>query len=192
MAGKNARSVSGSEDDLKAIEDLQLLTAKPVIYVANIDEESLPDGNQYSQVLKEAVAGEKAEVITVSVGIEAQIAELDNDEQQLFMEEYGLQQSGLDKLIRASYELLDLITFFTAGKKEVRAWTVKKGWKAPQAAGTIHTDFQKGYIKSEVIKLKDYMEYKTELACKEAGKIAIEGKEYVVVDGDIMHFRFNV
>ena len=190
--GISVRVMSCSQEQLDDIQDLQLLTAKPVIYVANIDEGSLPDGNDFSESLQQAVADESAQVILISGGIEAQIAELDPEEQQLFMEEYGLSESGLDKLIRASYELLDLITFFTAGKKEVRAWTIRKGWKAPQAAGTIHTDFEKGYIKAEVIKIGDYQEYKTELACKEAGKIAIEGKDYVVQDGDVMHFRFNV
>ena len=190
--GISVRAMNCTEDQLESVADLQLLTAKPVIYVANIDEGSLPEGNQHSRALQEAVSNEDTEVILISGSIESQIAELDPEEQKLFMEEYGLEESGLDKLIRASYEILDLITFFTAGKKEVRAWTVKKGWKAPQAAGTIHTDFEKGYIKAEVIKLNDYIEYKTELACKEAGIIAIEGKGYEVVDGDIMHFRFNV
>ena len=192
LDGVSVRAMSCTEDQLDSIADLQLLTAKPVIYVANIDEDSLPAGNLHSNALKEAVSHEDTGIILISGSIESQIAELDPEEQKLFMEEYGLKESGLNKLIRASYELLDLITFFTAGKKEVRAWTVKKGAKAPQAAGTIHTDFEKGYIKAEVIKLKDYIEYKTELACKEAGKIAIEGKGYEVVDGDIMHFRFNV
>lgn len=190
--GISVRAMGSSDQQIASVADLQLLTAKPVIYVANIDEESLPDGNKYSQALKKAVEDEEAEVITISAGIEAQIAELDRDEQKLFMEEYGLKESGLDKLIRACYEILDLITFFTAGKKEVRAWTIKKGWQAPQAAGTIHSDFQKGYIKAEVIKLDDYKKYRTELACKEAGKVAVEGKTYQVADGDIMHFRFNV
>lgn len=190
--GISLRAMGCSEVQLASVRDLQLLTAKPIIYVANIDEASLPDGNQYSQALIEAVAGEDAEVVVVSANIESQIVELEEEEQQLFMEEYGLVESGLNKLIKASYSLLDLITFFTAGKKEVRAWTIKKGWKAPQAAGTIHSDFEKGYIRAEVIKLDDYTKYKTELACKEAGKMAIEGKTYEVVDGDVMHFRFNV
>ena len=168
--------MDATDEQLEAVADLQLLTAKPVIYVANIDEASLPDGNQYSEALVDAVAHEDAQVIIISGSIESQIAELEREEQDMFMEEYGLEESGLDKLIKASYQLLDLITFFTAGKKEVRAWTIKKGYKAPQAAGTIHTDFEKGYIKAEVIKLDDYINYKTELACKEAGKIAIEGK----------------
>jgi len=191
-AGVSLRAMACTEEQLESVADLQLLTAKPVIYVANIDEESLPEGNQHTEALKQAVAGENAEVVLISGAIESQIAELDKEEQELFMAEYGLQESGLDKLIKASYQLLDLITFFTAGKKEVRAWTIRKGWKAPQAAGTIHSDFEKGYIKAEVIKLDDYKKFKTELACKEAGKIAVEGKGYEVADGDIMHFRFNV
>ncbi len=191
-AGVSVRDMDCSEEQLDSVRDLQLLTAKPVIYVANIDEGSLPDGNEFSEILGEIASKESARMILISGGIEAQIAELNVEEQRLFMEEYGLKESGLDKLIRASYELLDLITFFTAGKKEVRAWTIKQGWKAPQAAGSVHSDFEKGYIKAEVIKLDDYIKYQTELACKEAGKIAIEGKGYQVEDGDIMHFRFNV
>jgi hypothetical protein len=139
------------------------------------------------------VKSEQAEVVVISAAIEAQIAELESEEERsVFLKEYGLEESGLNKLIRASYSLLNLITYFTAGEKEVRAWTIKRGWKAPQAAGVIHTDFEKGFIKAEVIKLSDYQQYKTEQACREAGKMAIEGKEYVVQDGDIMHFRFNV
>jgi len=193
LEGKNARSVNVDEEDKKAVADLQLLTAKPVIYVANVDEASIHTGNKYVEALKEHVKGENAEVVIISAAIEAQIAELETEEdRQVFLQEYGLTESGLNKLLRASYHLLDLITYFTAGEKEVRAWPIRRGWKAPQAAGVIHTDFEKGFIKAEVIKLSDYQHYKTELACKEAGKIAIEGKEYVVGDGDIMHFRFNV
>ncbi|MBL3657411.1 redox-regulated ATPase YchF [Fulvivirga sediminis] len=192
-SGQNARSLEMDAEDKKSVADLQLLTAKPVIYVANVEETALPNGNAHSNTLKEMAAGENAEVVVVSASIEAQIAELeDPDERALFLEEYGLTESGLNKLIKAAYSLLDLITYFTAGVQEVRAWTIKKGWKAPQAAGVIHTDFEKGFIKAEVIKLDSYQTYKTEVACKEAGKVAIEGKEYVVVDGDIMHFRFNV
>lgn len=193
LAGKNARSVQVSDEDKKAVEDLQLLTAKPVIYVANVDEGSVLTGNSHVEALKNLVKEEDAEVVIICASIEAQIAELDNEaDQQTFLKEYGLDESGLDKLIRAAYSLLHLITYFTAGEKEVRAWTIKKGWKAPQAAGVIHTDFEKGFIKAEVIKLPDYQQYKTEQACREAGKMSIEGKEYVVKDGDIMHFRFNV
>jgi GTP-binding protein YchF len=193
LEGKNARAVQVSEEDMVAVEDLQLLTAKPVIYVANVDEASVHTGNKHVDALREHVKSEHAEVVMISAAIEAQIAELESEEdRKVFLEEYGLAESGLNKLIRASYSLLDLITYFTAGEKEVRAWTIRKGWKAPQAAGVIHTDFEKGFIKAEVIKLADYQIYKTEQGCREAGKMAIEGKEYVVKDGDIMHFRFNV
>ncbi|MFP4293060.1 MAG: redox-regulated ATPase YchF [Cyclobacteriaceae bacterium] len=191
-SGKNIRSFDSTEQDLEAIQDLQLLTGKPVIYAANVEEESVHTGNAYVEALKEAVKDEDAEVIIISASIEAQIAELDPEERVMFLEEYGLKESGLNKLIRASYRILNLITYFTAGEKEVRAWTIMQGWKAPQAAGVIHTDFEKGFIKAEVIKLADYEKYGSEASCREAGKMAIEGKEYVVQDGDIMHFRFNV
>ena len=192
-AGRNARSVQIPEEDKSAIADLQLLTDKPVLYVANVDEASLHTGNKHVDALKELVKSENANVVLISAAIEAQIAELDSEEDRaVFLQEYGLTESGLNKLIRASYALLNLITYFTAGEKEVRAWTIKKSWKAPQAAGVIHTDFEKGFIRAEVIKLADYQKYKTEAACKEAGKMSVEGKEYVVEDGDIMHFRFNV
>ncbi|HEX8547147.1 MAG TPA: redox-regulated ATPase YchF [Cytophagaceae bacterium] len=192
-SGKSARGLAISEEDKKVIEDIHLLTAKPVIYVANVDEACVLTGNKYVDILKEAVKDENSQVIIISAAIESQIAELtDPEERELFLAEYGLNESGLNKLIPASYAMLNLITYFTAGEKEVRAWTIKKGWKAPQAASVIHTDFEKGFIKAEVIKLRDYQNYKTEVACKEAGKIGIEGKEYVVEDGDIMHFRFNV
>jgi ribosome-binding ATPase len=193
LSGKNARAMQIDEEDKKAVADLQLLTAKPVIYVANVDEGSLHTGNKFVDALKKHIVGEEAEVVLISAAIEAQIAELESeDDRKVFLEEYGLTESGLNKLIRASYHLLNLITYFTAGEKEVRAWTIKRGWKAPQAAGVIHTDFEKGFIRAEVIKLADYQKYKTESACKEAGKMSVEGKEYTVADGDIMHFRFNV
>jgi GTP-binding protein YchF len=192
-SGQNARSLEVTKEDLEAVADLQLLTIKPVIYVANVDEASLHTGNKFVDALRSAVKAENAQVILISAAIESQIAEIsDPDERLLFLEEYGLTESGLSKLIKASYALLDLITYFTAGEKEVRAWTIRKGWKAPQAAGVIHTDFERGFIKAEVIKLPDYERLRSEAACREAGKIAIEGKEYVVQDGDIMHFRFNV
>ncbi|MFN3403554.1 MAG: redox-regulated ATPase YchF [Cytophagaceae bacterium] len=192
-SGKNARSLLLADpEDKSAIEDLQLLTIKPVIYVANVDESAL-NGNEYVDALKKSVADENAEIVIVCAAIESQIAEFtEEEEKKMFLQEYGLTESGLNKLIKASYKLLNLITYFTAGEKEVRAWTIKKGWKAPQAAGVIHTDFEKGFIKAEVIKLPDYQKYKSEVACREAGKVAIEGKEYLVEDGDIMHFRFNV
>ncbi|HET9053634.1 MAG TPA: redox-regulated ATPase YchF [Cyclobacteriaceae bacterium] len=193
LSGKNARSVDLPEEDKAAVADLQLLTAKPVLYVANVDEASVITGNKHVDALRELVKTEGAEVVIISAAIEAQIAELESPEDRLvFLQEYGLTESGLDKLIRASYALLNLITYFTVGEKEVRAWTIKKGWKAPQAAGVIHTDFEKGFIRAEVIKISDYQTYKTEAACKEAGKMSVEGKEYVVQDGDTMHFRFNV
>ncbi len=188
--GKSARTVSVSPEDRQAaIGDLALLTIKPVLYVANVDEASLPDGNQYSEKLKAAVAAEGADVVVISAGIEAQIAEMqDPDERELFLGEYGLTESGLSKLIKASYKLLGLITYFTAGVKEVRAWTIQRGWKAPQAAGVIHSDFERKFIRAQVIKLPDFEQFKTESAVRDAGKLAVEGKEYVVQDGDIMEF----
>ena len=192
-SGKNVRSMQVDAEDREAVQDLQLLTAKPVIYVANVEESALPGGNEHSQGLKKLADEEHANMVVISASIEAQIAELeDAEERAMFLQEYGLQESGLNKLIKAAYDILHLVTYFTAGEKEVKAWTIRKGWKAPQAAGVIHTDFEKGFIRAEVIKLNDYQTYKTELACREAGKIAVEGKEYVVQDGDIMHFRFNV
>ncbi|HET8858620.1 redox-regulated ATPase YchF [Marivirga sp.] len=191
--GKNARTLKLSKEEKEPVRDLLLLTDKPVIYVTNVEETAAVNGNALVDKFKEYVKDEEAEVIVVSAAIEAQIAEFDDaDEKAMFLDEYGLKESGLNKLIRASYSILNLITYFTAGKQEVKAWTIKNGWKAPQAAGVIHTDFEKGFIKAEVIKLEDYQKFKTENACKEAGKISIEGKEYVVKDGDIMHFRFNV
>lgn len=189
-AGKSARTVLVSPEERDAaIEDISLLTVKPVIYVANVDEASLPNGNAYSDALREAVKDEGAEVIVISAGIEAQIAEIDDpEERELFLSEYSLTESGLSKLIKASYKLLGLITYFTAGVKEVRAWTIHRGWKAPQAAGVIHSDFEKKFIRAQVMKLPDFQQLKTEAGVREAGKLAVEGKEYVVQDGDIMEF----
>jgi GTP-binding protein YchF len=193
QSGKNARALEIEKEDLEAVRDLHLLTLKPVLYVANVDEGSILSGNELVDRLKEKVKEENAEVIVLCAAIEAQIAEFEDlEEKQMFLEEYGLEESGLNKLISGAYNLLNLITYFTAGVQEVRAWTIQKGWKAPAAAGVIHTDFEKGFIKAEVIKLPDYKLHKTESACRDNGKIAIEGKEYVVQDGDIMHFRFNV
>ncbi len=193
IAGKNARTVVVDAEDKKAVEDLQLLTDKPVIYVANVDEGSIHTGNKYVDALKNLVKEEEADVVIVCAAIEAQIAELESEEDRtVFLEEYGLKESGLNRLIKAAYHLLNLITYFTAGEKEVRAWTIHRGWKAPQAAGVIHTDFEKGFIRAEVIKIADYQKYKSEAGCREAGKLAVEGKEYTVEDGDVMHFRFNV
>lgn len=193
LEGKNARSLDVDKEEMEAIRDLHLLTIKPVLYVANVDESSILSGNEYVDQLRESIKDENAEIIILCAAIESQIAEFDDQEEKaMFLSEYGLEESGLNKLIAGAYSLLDLITYFTAGVQEVRAWTIKKGWKAPQAAGVIHTDFERGFIKAEVIKLKDYEQFKSEAACRENGKIAIEGKEYVVHDGDIMHFRFNV
>ncbi len=193
LAGKNARAVKTHADDRRAIEDLQLLTDKPVIYVANVEEEAVHTGNKHVDALKNLVKDEGAEVVMVCAAIEAQIAELESrEDRDAFLAEYGLKESGLYKLIHAAYHLLDLITFFTAGVQEVRAWTIHRGWKAPQAAGVIHTDFEKGFIRAEVIKIPDYQKYRTEVAIKEAGRLAVEGKDYTVQDGDVMHFRFNV
>lgn len=192
-AGKNARNIQLEEEDKKAVFDLQLLTAKPVIYAANVSETEINTGNKWVEALKESVKGEGAQVVIVCASLESQIAEItDPEDRQMFLDEYGLKESGLDKLIKAAYSLLNLYTYFTAGVQEVRAWTITKGWKAPAAAGVIHTDFERGFIKAEVIKYADYLQYGSEQACKEAGKLSIEGKEYVVGDGDVMHFRFNV
>ncbi|QKZ12234.1 redox-regulated ATPase YchF [Spirosoma sp. KUDC1026] len=189
-SGKSARTVQASpEEQEAAIGDIALLTVKPVIYVANVDEGSLPNGNAYSDALREALKDEGAEVIIISAGIESQIAEMeDPDEREMFLGEYSLTESGLSKLIKASYKLLGLITYFTAGVKEVRAWTIHRGWKAPQAAGVIHSDFERKFIRAQVMKLADFEQFKTEAGVREAGKLSVEGKEYVVQDGDIMEF----
>lgn len=191
--GKNIRELDLSKEERTAIADLFLLTEKPVLYVANVDEPSMHTGNKFSEALKAAVAAENAQVIIMNNSIEQQIAEMDNEEdKQLFMEEYKMTEPALDKLIHAAYKLLNLQTYFTAGVQEVRAWTIHQGWKAPQAASVIHTDFEKGFIKAEVIGYDDYIQYGSEAACRDAGKLRIEGKEYIVKDGDVMHFRFNV
>ncbi len=191
--GKSIRSLKLDKDERTAIADLFLLTEKPVLYVANVDEPSMHTGNKFSEALKAAIAGEDAQVIVMNNSIEAQIAEMDNeDDRQLFMEEYKMKEPALNKLIRSAYKLLNLFTYFTAGVQEVRAWTIHEGWKAPQAASVIHTDFEKGFIKAEVIAYNDFIQYGSEAACREAGKLRIEGKDYVVKDGDVMHFRFNV
>ena len=191
--GKNIRELQLSKEEQPAIADLFLLTAKPVLYVANVDEASMHTGNKFSEALKESVKGEDAQVIIMNNSIEAQIAEMENPEdQQMFMEEYGMKEPALNRLIRSAYKLLQLQTYFTAGVQEVRAWTIHEGWKAPQAASVIHTDFEKGFIKAEVIGYDDFVTLGSEAACREAGKLRIEGKEYLVKDGDVMHFRFNV
>src|SRR6476659_718255 len=191
--GKSARTAPIIEDDFEFIEDLSLLTVKPVLYVCNVDEASVNTGNKYVDLVKNAVKDENAEVLIISAKIESEIAELEDfEERALFLEDLGLTESGVAKLIRAAYRLLDLYTYFTAGVQEVRAWTITKGFTAPQAAGVIHTDFEKGFIRAEVIKYDDFIRLGSEAACKEAGKLSVEGKTYVVEDGDIMHFRFNV
>lgn len=191
--GKSIREMSLDKEEKIAIADLCLLTDKPVLYVANVDEPSMLTGNKFSDALKAAVKNENAEVIIMNNSIEAQIAEMENPEdRQLFMEEYKMEEPALDRLIHSAYKLLNLFTYFTAGVQEVRAWTIHQGWKAPQAAGVIHTDFEKGFIKAEVIGYDDYIHYGSEAACREVGKLRIEGKDYVVKDGDVMHFRFNV
>lgn len=191
--GRSIRELGLSKEEKLAIADLFLLTDKPVLYVANVDEASMHTGNKYSEALVEAVKSENAQVIIMNNNIEAQIAEMDNeDDKQMFMEEYKMTEPALDRLIHSAYKLLKLYTYFTAGVQEVRAWTIQEGWKAPQAAGVIHTDFEKGFIKAEVISYEDFVNYGSEAACREAGRLRIEGKEYVVKDGDVMHFRFNV
>ena len=191
--GKSIRELDLDKEEKIAIADLCLLTDKPVLYVANVDEPSMHTGNKFSDALKEAVKNEKAEVIIMNNNIEAQIAEMESpDDRQLFMEEYKMTEPALDRLIHSAYKLLNLYTYFTAGVQEVRAWTIHQGWRAPQAAGVIHTDFEKGFIKAEVIGYDDFINYGSEAACREVGKLRIEGKEYVVKDGDVMHFRFNV
>ena len=193
LQGKSARTLNLDEKSLEHLDDLQLLTLKPVLYVCNVDEKSVVNGNKYVDLVKELVKTENAEVLVISAAIEADIAELESfDERQLFLEDLGLQQSGVAKLIIAAYKLLNLATYFTAGVQEVRAWTITTGMTAPQAAGVIHTDFEKGFIRAEVIKYDDFIKYGSENSCKEVGKLGVEGKSYVVVDGDIMHFRFNV
>lgn len=194
LQGKSARTVSfDSKDEEKIAHDLFLLTSKPVLYVCNVDESSAINGNHYVEQVKEAVKDENAELLVVAAKTESDIAELETyEDRQMFLEEVGLTESGVNRLIKTAYKLLNLQTFLTAGTDEVRAWTFHKGWKAPQCAGVIHTDFEKGFIRAEVIKYQDYIDFGTENAVKEAGKLSVEGKDYVVEDGDIMHFRFNV
>jgi len=191
--GRNIREMNLDKNEKTAIADLFLLTDKPVLYVANVDEGSMHTGNKFSDELKKAAEAEGTQVIVMNNSIEQQIAELENaDDKAMFMEEYKMKEPALNKLIRSTYSLLSLQTYFTAGVQEVRAWTIHAGWKAPQAASVIHTDFEKGFIKAEVIAYDDFIKYKSEAACREAGKLRIEGKEYPVKDGDVMHFRFNV
>ena len=193
-AGKSARTVVfDTDDEVQAAKNLFLLTSKPVLYVCNVDDTSAAKGNKYVDAVREAIKDENAELLIISAQTESDIAELESyEEKQMFLEDMGLSESGCDRLIKAIYSLLNLQTFITAGEMEVKAWTFRKGWKAPQCAGVIHTDFEKGFIRAEVIKYDDYIALGSEAAVKEAGKMGVEGKEYVVQDGDIMHFRFNV
>lgn len=192
--GRSARTVTfDTKDEQKIANELFLLTSKPVMYVCNVDEASAVSGNKYVEAVRESVKDENAQILVVAAKIESEIAEFDTyDERQMFLAEIGLEESGVNRLIKSAYKLLNLETYLTAGVQEVRAWTYQKGWKAPLCAGVIHTDFEKGFIRAEVIKYNDFITYGSEAAVKEAGKMSVEGKEYIVQDGDIMHFRFNV
>jgi hypothetical protein len=193
LKGKSIRSLDLEESSFKILDELQLITAKPVIYVCNVDENSVNKGNNHVDMIKNLISDENAEILILGAAIEADIAELtDFEERKMFLDDLELDEPGVSKLIKKAYSLLNLQTYFTAGEKEVRAWTIKKGMTAPQAAGVIHTDFEKGFIKAEVIKFEDFLKYKSEIAVKEAGKLMIQGKEYILSDGDVMHFRFNV
>ena len=191
--GKSVRTLEVTDNEKEHVEDLCLLTAKPVMYVCNVDEASVVNGNKFVDLVREAVKDEKAEVLIISAAIESEISGLDSYEDRIaFLNDLGLTESGVAKLITASYKLLNLITYFTAGVQEVRAWTIDRGYKAPQAAGVIHTDFERGFIKADVIAYEDFKKYGSESACREAGALRMEGKEYIVNDGDVMHFKFNV
>ena len=192
-SGQSARSAPVSSEDKKYITDIFLLTDKPVLYVCNVDEGSIKGGNHYVDEVRKLVAKENAEVLVIAAAIEAEITQLESfEDRKAFLDDLGLKESGVSQLIKAAYKLLKLSTYFTAGEKEVRAWTITQGMTAPQAAGVIHTDFEKGFIRAEVIKFENFVNLGSEAACKEAGKLSVEGKEYLVDDGDIMHFRFNV
>lgn len=192
-SGQSARAAKLEENELPYVADLHLLTIKPVMYVCNVDEASAKGGNNHVEAVREAVKNEEAEILIITAQMESEIAALETyEEKQMFLGEMGLDEPGVNKLIKSAYKLLKLETYFTAGVKEVRAWTITRGMKAPQAAGVIHTDFEKGFIKAEVIAYNDYVTLGSEAACRDAGKLRMEGKEYVVNDGDVMHFRFNV
>ena len=192
-SGNPARSYKATADDILLISSMNLITMKPVIYVCNVDEESVTNGNEYVKKVENAIKDEDAQLLIIATAIEAEIAELDSiEEQLLFLQEMGLQEPGVNHLINSTYKLLSLQTYFTAGEKEVRAWTIVKGTKAPKAAAVIHTDFEKGFIRAEVISYENFINYGSEQLCRDNGKLAIEGKDYIVNDGDIMHFRFNV
>lgn len=192
--GKMARTIEFTDEQLKIVKHLHLLTIKPMLYVANVGEDEVadPSNNEYVKKVSEFADKEDAEVIVICAKIESEIAELDGEEKQMFLEELGIKESGLDQLIKAAYSLLGLATYFTAGEQEVRAWTFKKGMKAPQCAGIIHTDFERGFIRAETVSYEDLLAAGSMTAAREAGKVRLEGKEYLVQDGDVMHFRFNV
>ncbi len=191
--GKSVRSFERNKDEQAIIAEVQFLTDKPILYLCNVDESSARDGNAWVEKVREMAREENAEVIYLAAATEADITELESyEERQMFLNDLGLDEPGVNKVIRAAYDLLNLQTYFTAGVKEVRAWTIKKGFTAPQAAGVIHTDFEKGFIRAEVIAYNDYVQYGSESAVRDAGKLGVEGKEYIVKDGDVMHFRFNV
>jgi hypothetical protein len=193
MEGKNVRGFERIEREEALLKEMQLLTDKPVLYLCNVDEASAKEGNEHVERVREMAAAEGAGCLHIAVSTESDIAELETyDEKQMFLEELGLEDAGVNRVIRAAYDLLELQTYFTAGEKEVRAWTIKRDFTAPQAAGVIHSDFEKGFIRAEVISFSDYDELASESAVKEAGKMRVEGKEYIVQDGDVMHFRFNV
>ena len=193
LKGISVRALDFSEKEMEFVQSLQFITAKPVLYVCNVDEDAAVSGNDYVEKVREAVKDENAEVIVLAVGTEADITELDDyEERQMFLADIGLEEAGVARLVRSAYKLLNLQTYFTAGVKEVRAWTIPIGSTAPQAAGVIHTDFEKGFIRAETIAYEDYVAFGSEAKVKEAGKMRVEGKEYVVKDGDVMHFRFNV
>lgn len=191
--GTQARDLDLDEEELEVLKEMMLLTSKPVVYVCNVDDASVDKGNYYTEAFKKALSHENSEIIFVCAGIEAEIADFESKEERIeFLKELGFAEPGTNKVIKSAYSLLDLITYFTAGEKEVRAWTIQKGTKAPQAAGVIHSDFEKGFIRAEVIHYEDFVKLGSEAKVKEAGKMNVEGKEYVVMDGDVMHFRFNV
>jgi hypothetical protein len=189
----NARTLDVKEDDRKFVDDLFLLTMKPVMYVCNVDEKSAVSGNKYVERVRDFLKGKNVEILVIAGAIEAEIAELENNEDRLaFLKDAGLDEPGVDKLVRAAHKMLNLLTFFTVGPKEIRAWTIKTGMTAPQASGVIHSDLERGFIRAEVMKYNDFVTLGSEHACKEAGKFCIEGKNYIVKDGDILHIRFNV
>ncbi len=191
--GTSIRTLKLDEKEMEIVDKFQLITTKPVLYLCNVDESSVKTGNKYVDIVREAVKDENAEVLVIGAKIEADITELETyDERQMFLEELGLDEPGVNRLIRSAYSLLNLQTYFTCGVKEVRAWTIGKGFTAPKAAAVIHTDFEKGFIRAEVMKYNDFTTLGSENACKDAGKFKVEGKEYIVEDGDILHFRFNV